>query len=100
MSSDHTLNGAERIAAERARQIAMENYSLAHDSEHDDEQLLDAALCYIDGQTLASYPATPPNWPWEASSWKPTPDDRVRELVKAAALIAAEIDRMLARDAR
>jgi len=28
------------------------------------------------------------------SHWKPTPDDRVRELVKAGALIAAEIDRL------
>jgi hypothetical protein len=27
--------------------------------------------------------------------WKPSPDDRFRELVKAGALIAAEIDRLL-----
>lgn len=36
----------------------------------------------------------PLRWPWEAEAFKPTPDDRVRELVKAGALIAAEIDRL------
>ena len=34
-------------------------------------------------------------WPWDDEWWKPTPDDRIRELVKAGALIAAEIDRLL-----
>lgn len=37
---------------------------------------------------------TPRTWPWGEASWKPSPDDRVRELVKAGALIAAEIDRI------
>jgi hypothetical protein len=36
-------------------------------------------------------------WPWAERFWKPTPDDRVRELVKAGALIAAEIDRLTAK---
>lgn len=33
-------------------------------------------------------------WPWDKSWWKPTPDRRIRELQKAGALIAAEIDRL------
>ena len=35
-------------------------------------------------------------WPksWDIIWWKPTPKDRVRELAKAGALIAAEIDRI------
>ena len=33
-------------------------------------------------------------WPWREGEWKPTPDDRVRDLAKAGALIAAEIDRI------
>jgi hypothetical protein len=36
-------------------------------------------------------------WPWSKHWWKPTPNDRVRELVKAGALIAAEIDRLQAK---
>ena len=38
-------------------------------------------------------------WPWNESWWKPTPDNRIRDLEKAGALIAAEIDRLLALDA-
>ncbi len=45
------------------------------------------------------------NWPWDPKWWKPlyndeedqTPDEidnRIRELTKAGALIAAEIDRL------
>jgi len=33
-------------------------------------------------------------WPWHPLQWKPTPKDRVRELVKAGALIVAEIERL------
>lgn len=37
----------------------------------------------------------PDEWPWDPSWWKPSPDV-VSNLVKAGALIAAEIDRLLA----
>jgi hypothetical protein len=33
-------------------------------------------------------------WPWLRKWWKPTPDNRIKELTKAGALIAAEIDRL------
>lgn len=31
-------------------------------------------------------------WPWNIKYWKPTPEDRIKELGKAGALIAAQID--------
>ena len=34
-----------------------------------------------------------PNWPWDESAWKPSNDAR-RNLVKAAALLIAEIERL------
>jgi len=34
-------------------------------------------------------------WPFGSIYWKPKPHDRVKELSKAGALIAAEIDRLL-----
>jgi hypothetical protein len=34
-------------------------------------------------------------WPFTEHWWKPTPNNRIRELEKAGALIAAEIDRLL-----
>lgn len=45
----------------------------------------------------ADHADPPPDWPWDLKRhWKPTPGDPVRQLVKAGALIAAEIDRRLA----
>ena len=94
--------GSELIVEERARQISVEGWTPGHDDEHDENQLALAAACY----------ALPPDvrcwgeplkrftnffnalWPWDSKWWKPTPNDRVRELAKAGALIAAEIDRL------
>ena len=39
-------------------------------------------------------------FPFEDHWWRPTPNDRIRELVKAGALVAAEIDRLEAEEAR
>lgn len=79
--------GIELIAAERKRQVEAEGWTLEHDDNHKTGELSDAAACYALGKRTAA-------WPWSIDWWKPTPDDRVRELVKAGALIAAEIDRL------
>jgi hypothetical protein len=94
--------GAQRIALERRRQIVDEGWTPEHDAGHAADDLAIAAVCYA----LPSEERCPEGilsahifdvWPWEPRSWKPCPDDRVRELVKAGALIAAEIDRLQAR---
>ena len=96
------MNGAERIAAERKRQIEKEDWSAWHDdSENKDNKLALAAVCYalprllrhlvMDSQELLIHIL----WPWDYKWWKPTPNNRIRELEKAGALIAAEIDRLL-----
>lgn len=95
--------GVGLIASERQRQIVVENISPAHDiKEHSDEALVKAAVCYAlpdDGrkQELAESKGTLLGvlWPWDWRWWKPS-KDRVRDLTKAGALIAAEIDRLLA----
>lgn len=93
------MSGAELIAAERRRQIDVEGWTPEHDAEHDHWDLPMAAVCYAapPGHYIR-YGAQPEGWPWRARDWKPSPDDRVRELVKAGALIAAEIDRLQAQD--
>lgn len=95
--------GADLIRAERQRQIEEEGWSAEHDAEHDDQSLAWAARCYIDAATIPadqwrSIRVPPLNWPWRVEDWKPTRgEDTVRDLVRAGALIAAEIDRRLGR---
>jgi len=79
------------IAAERQRQVDEEGWTPEHDDQHDREELALAAARYA----LPARHRGVIAWPWEMSSWRPTPRDRVRELVKAGALIAAAIDRLL-----
>jgi hypothetical protein len=95
-------SGAFLIAAERQRQIDVEGWSLKHDDDHFKGELAAAAVCYADEAFVQSYEPwsrridaiAPHGWPFESLEfWKPS-DDPIRNLVKAGALIAAEIDRL------
>ncbi|MBC7282629.1 hypothetical protein [Hoeflea sp.] len=93
------MNGIESIAAERQRQIDEEGWTEEHDDEHATGEMAKAAACYawIAAQSdslRAAFDRPPPTWPgeWLEDWWKPT--TRRRDLVKAGALIAAEIDRL------
>jgi hypothetical protein len=85
------MNGIEIIAAERQRQIEQEGWSAEHDDEHREGELGKAAACYAQPPEIG---VRCQDWPWDRKWWKPTPSDRIRELAKAGALIAAEIDRL------
>jgi len=96
------MSGSQMIDNERTRQIESEGWTAAHDDEHTECQLLDAAICYAGmSGSLVMDPDSGSEariglmevWPWEPSWWKPS-NDPIRNLVKAGALIAAEIDRM------
>lgn len=97
--ADSALGGAggdALIAAERRRQVEQEGYTAEHDASHAKDLAL-AASCYAaptDRRALYYMPegTIPADWPWAREDWKPTPDDRVRELIKAGALCAAAID--------
>ena len=97
------MTGIDIIAEERKRQIEEEGWTTEHDAEHTNEALATAAACYALPGTLRHYlynphikDNVPDFWPWDKEWWKPSPpDDRVKELAKAGALIAAEIDRLL-----
>lgn len=86
------MTGAELIAAERQRQIDMEGWTADHDDTHGKGELLAAGICYA--HCAGQFKMTSPRqWPWAEAWWKPT-GDPVRDLTKAGALIAAEIDRL------
>lgn len=86
----------EDIATERRRQIEAEGWLPAHDDLHDAGKLASAAACYaaVSSSLIMDYPTgePPPAWPWADEWWKPTTPRR--NLVKAAALIVAEIERI------
>lgn len=78
------------IAAERRRQIEVEGWTPANDAAHSLGELAQAAACYADPSVRPDRP--PANWPWHSKWWKPK--DRRRDLVRAGALIVAEIERL------
>lgn len=90
------MTGTDLIRAERERQIEEEGWTPEHDDEHACGELIDAGLSYVYSAINPGHPAmrTPPSeWSWDAEWWKPT-GDPIRDLTKAGALFAAEIDRL------
>lgn len=98
-------DGVQMIADERARQLRPvseggEGWDAKHDRGHAYD-LAKAGASYAlpkdvrEDTRIPFNSPTPLFWPWDDKWWKPTPGDRIRELVKAGALIAAAIDSML-----
>ena len=99
------------VIAERSRQINVKGWSEGNDDKHRDRSLAGAAACYalhaaewgylldepliINSAALYRDSAPPCDaWPksWDGGWWKPK--DPRRDLVRAAALIIAEIERL------
>lgn len=86
---------ATDIVAERQRQIEVEGWTAEHDDHHVHGELADAAACYAVGELVSSLRGKTVFtriWPWPDHWWKPK--DRRRDLVRAGALIVAEIERL------
>lgn len=83
----------EEIAAERRRQIEVEGFTAGHDDKYQVHELARAAGCYV-LSPIGWLKSPPPRWlwPWDFEWWRPT--TRRRDLIKAAALIVAEIERI------
>ncbi len=90
---------AADVLAERQRQIETEGWTAEHDEGHAPDDLARAGACYaLPSHLLAVIPEDWSCtilewlWPWEEKWWKPK--DRRRNLVRAAALLIAEIERL------
>lgn len=89
-------NAIEEIAVERRRQIEA-GRTPDHDDKHRDSQLSRAAACYAlhngnSGPFWVNALQVPQQiWPYR---WEWNPKDRRSNLVRAAALIIAEIERL------
>lgn len=115
-------SGVQLISEERHRQLAVEDFPAEWDDKHhQSSELTDAAICYATvaadqvaiARAMTKMELHPTRvvklqataWSaeqfksaegddlWRLGDWKPS-DDPIRNLVKAGALIAAEIDRL------
>lgn len=98
--ADEIYTGAlQEIALERRRQIVEKGWTLEHDDQHTEGEIAEAGAWYaltpehrqwLEGNDISF-------WPWDIGTGQPTtfkPGDRRRDLIKAAALIIAEIERL------
>ena len=119
------MTGAQLITQERRRQQKKDGWTAEHDSGHEYEELAWAAVCYAAPSTVTAekitlirqwgcncrsvdecycsdHPKECENvrdpWPWDDDEDKRGQHSRLRQLVIAGALIAAEIDRLQAED--
>lgn len=82
---------AADVLAERQRQVTAEGWTAERDDGYQNSELADAAACYAIHAHNQGF-STPAYWPWSPDWWKQTSPRR--DLVKAGALILAEIERL------
>lgn len=80
------------VKDERRRQVEAEGWTPEHDDKHNECELAAAAACYALGTTDMHCKGARV-WPWTPGWWKPEGGYR-RMLIKAGALIFAEIERL------
>ncbi|MHC1701774.1 MAG: hypothetical protein AB9900_12535 [Humidesulfovibrio sp.] len=95
MRKEH-LTGIGLIAQERGRQVHEEGWTPEHDAKHTGGELAQAAAYYCCPDDNAENNLFPIDWSIEWAKREGFPTPTLRDLVKAGALIAAEIDRRLA----
>ncbi|MDH0188152.1 hypothetical protein N7676_08660 [Stenotrophomonas sp. GD03993] len=91
--------GVKAIAAERERQLQAEGFTRDGDQQYRRGELAKAATAYVQLAAMdleagtrnhIAWRAPAAVWPWAPEWWKPV--DARRDLVRAGALIAAQID--------
>lgn len=103
LEAGNLSRSAVDVLAERRRQVTAEGWTPEHDDTHESGELAGAAACYarhVNGRQWVyltrpeSYAseAAPNEWPWDERWWKPKSPRS--DLVRAAALILAEIERL------
>lgn len=89
-------DAAVLIVAERDRQANTEGFAPEHDLDHPEGELAQAGVTYAVPHITPTW--TPPDgvsagemWPWFDTEYNPK--DKRRDLIRAGALLAAELDR-------
>lgn len=87
------LTAIDLAVAELGRIRNVKGFSEDDDDTQINEQLARAAVAYLrtDGEF---------SWPWNPDAFKPSPDDRKKELTKGIALALCELDRLIRAERR
>jgi transcriptional regulator with XRE-family HTH domain len=100
IEGEEKISGIDLIARERRRQVEVEGWTTEHDATHQQGEMAMAAAVYAWPESYMSTGAPrcaiitkQEFWPWDEKWYKP--GTRISDLVKAGALIAAEIDNQL-----
>mgnify|MGYP003418147531 CR=1 FL=1 len=91
LSPERKEPGWREVLAERRRQVEAEGWTPGHDDGHVSGEMAAAAACYAFTAVKSPHYINQ-IWPWSYDWWKPR--DKRRNLVKAGALILAEIERL------
>lgn len=101
-SATTSTSAARDVLAERKRQVEVLGWTIQHDDQHDSGELAGAGAAYALHAADALHPQSqgdayrdgsiPHGWCWADAWWKPAAPRH--SLVKAAALILAEIERL------
>lgn len=92
LSMDNMPKAWIDVLEERERHVSAEGWTPEHDDQYRNCELLRAAVCYAKEAYAWPNPGyPPPSWPWASDFWKPK--DYRRDLIRAAALLLAEIER-------
>jgi hypothetical protein len=92
MQHRQSSQAALDVLAERRAQIEREGYDPQGDDCYVDRQLAKAAAAYTMNALFPASEQVPPSWPWDSAWWKPK--GYRRDIVRAAALLVAEIERI------
>jgi hypothetical protein len=96
------LTAIDLAIAEIGRIRNVKGFSEDHDDGYGPNMLAEAAASYmlIGRKTEWNDAAAYEWWPWDRDTFKPSPDDRKRELTKGIALALCELDRLIRAERR
>ena len=93
--------GLDFVAEARQNQLN-KGYTPENDKGYVNNELTKLAVSYLRtpffNPLIQIGKQVPMDFPFKKEFWKPTPEDRIKELAKAGATICAEIDRLQAQN--